>query len=76
MLTDDSILPTIQLAITTAGTVAVAWIGVQQIRAKVRSEERARRYEAQIKRTENAANRMETVVGEITRATETHLKEQ
>ena len=62
MIAEESWIPTIQLVVTTAGTVAVAWIGVQQIRAKAKLVEAT-------KRMERASKSMDDAATQITEAT-------
>ena len=63
-------IPTVQLAITTAGAVGVAWVTVQQIKAKTRMAETTRRIEAAARKHEQVADEMQTQIGEFTRLTE------
>ena len=64
-------IPTVQLAITTVGAIGVAWITVQQIRARARLADATARMERAAHRTESAANTVETQIGEMTKMTET-----
>jgi len=60
--------PTIQLAITTAGTIAVAYIGWQQYREKAKRDKAVARIEAAAQRQENTCEAMETQVTALTKA--------
>lgn len=78
LLADPAIVATIQLAISTAGGIAIAWIGVQQLIAKRKLAEAASKMDRAARHHEDTLANIQNLGTQIddmqTQLSETNLK--